>query len=189
MGRKRFSDDYNDDADIKWPELNAHGESPHALPTQRGGGAGFETSSEVNLVRPDSRAGSFAASSTELYPGNDPYAVPPLPQFNPNAGVPYRDDPGAGYYDPYGGPVPQTLEGEAIPMTQIPARARSPMPPGAAPTYDGRRSPGPQAAFGGAPNLGVPQQPVRIASPGPGYGGRTSPGPQAAYGVAGGYAP
>ncbi|KAL6299851.1 hypothetical protein BKA93DRAFT_819702 [Sparassis latifolia] len=183
IGRKRFSNDFEDGDAIKWPELNAHGESPHALPTQRTAGAGFETSSEVNLIRPESRSGSFAAS-TEMYPGqNDPYAVPPLPHLNPNSGTPYHDDPGAGYYDPYNGPVPQTIEGEAIPMTQIAARSRSPMPG----VMDGRRSPGPQAAFG----LGIPPQPARARSPGPGgaYSGRASPGPQAAYGAPPSYGP
>ncbi|GBE87831.1 hypothetical protein SCP_1200560 [Sparassis crispa] len=199
IGRKRFSNDFEDGDAIKWPELNAHGESPHALPTQRTAGAGFETSSEVNLIRPESRSGSFAAS-TEMYPGqNDPYAVPPLPHLNPNSGTPYHDDSGAGYYDPYNGPVPQTIEGEAIPMTQIAARSRSPMPG----VMDGRRSPGPQAAFGydagrapspvlgPATGLGIPPQPARARSPGPGgtYSGRASPGPQSAYGAPPSYGP
>ena len=64
---------------IKWPELGNHGEATHALPTHRTGGAGFETSSEVNLTRPDSRAGSIApsaaASAVDLYGAQqDPYS-------------------------------------------------------------------------------------------------------------------
>ncbi|KAI0072969.1 hypothetical protein K474DRAFT_1667195 [Panus rudis PR-1116 ss-1] len=199
--RKRFTDDFDDNEAIKWPELNTHGENPHALPVNRTGGAGFETNSEVNLTRPDSRAGSIApsaaASAVDLYvPGQDPYAVPPLPHLNPNQ--PYRDDPNAAFYDPYNGPVPQTLDsatpgGEAIPMTQI-NRARSPGPqmaydpmaaararsPGPQAPFDlaGRQSPGPQAAYGYGD--GVP----RARSPGPAMalGGRVSPGPQAALG-------
>ncbi len=190
---------------IKWPELNAHGENPHALPTNRTGGAGFETSSEVNLTRPDSRAGSIApsaaASAVDLYAphaSQDPYAVPPLPHLNPNQ--PYRDDPSGGFYDPYSGPIPQTFTdphetgpgGEAIPMTQI-NRMRSPAPQMA---YDaGRRSPGPQAAYftadagrnSPAPRAMSPGPAMGLsgrASPGPGMAlaGRASPGPQAAYG-------
>ena len=114
--------------------------SLHDRCLNRTGGAGFETNSEVNLTRPDSRTGSTyassaAASAVDLYaphPAQDPYAVPPLPHLNPNQ--PYRDDPNSAYYDPYHGPVPQTFgEGlshggvEAIPMTQI-GRSRSPAP-------------------------------------------------------------
>ena len=175
---------------IKWPELGTHGEATHALPTHRTGGAGFETSSEVNLTRPDSRAGSIAPSSSavDLYGAQqDPYAVPPLPHLNPSVGggmQPYRDDPSATYYDPYSGPVPQTIDGEAIPMTQIPGRARSPMPTqpgGMGMGMDGRRSPGPAAAL--APPMGAPAG-MRSPSPGPGMAMRSpSPGPNRAYGA------
>lgn len=203
--RKRLRDDFDDSEAIKWPELNTHGESPHALPTNRAGGAGFETNSEVNLTRPDSRAGSFAqsaaTSTVDLYAANaahDPYAVPPLPHQNPN--LPYRDDPAGGFYDPYSGPVPQTFAdtdsvagGEAIPMTQI-NRARSPAPPMG---YDpGRASPGPQMAYNLPPpgayyNEGGRGSPApRAMSPGPAMAlsGRASPGPQVAYGYGGGAA-
>ncbi|KAH9856632.1 hypothetical protein C2E23DRAFT_808373 [Lenzites betulinus] len=189
--RKRFEDDDFDNEAIKWPELNAHGEEPsHALPANRTGGAGFETSSQVNLTRPDSRAGSVApstGSAADLYVSRDPYAVPPLPHLNPGVTQPYRDDPGAPYYDadPYA-PAPPT---EAIPMTQI-NRGRSPAPQMAYGYGDGRVSPAPQQALGLDP---------RARSPGPGaiYGGhmspappaagRMSPGPQAAYGPGAGY--
>ena len=199
---------------IKWPELNTHGENPHALPTQRADNTGFETNSQVNLTRPDSRAGSFATSAAgsavDLYPPNaaqDPYAVPPLPHLNPNQ--PYRDDPVGGFYDPYSGPVPQTFGdgdnvsiagGEAIPMTQI-NRIRSPAPPmgydagraspGPQMAYDaGRRSPGPQAAYL-TDQTGRASPSPRAMSPGPGMAlsGRGSPGPQAAYGYGGGAPP
>ncbi|OCH86617.1 hypothetical protein OBBRIDRAFT_737700, partial [Obba rivulosa] len=172
---------------IKWPDLNAHGENPHALPTHRTGGAGFETASDI--VRPASRAGSTAGTATStvdlLSTQHDPYAVPPLPHLNPNVG-PYRDDPAAapgGYYDPYSGPVPHTLDAqgaEAIPMTQI-GRARSPAPPQYPPFNDGRMSPAPSQ---------FSQQAARARSPGPQvmYSGRASPGPQTAYGPGpGGY--
>ncbi|OSX57598.1 hypothetical protein POSPLADRAFT_1041561 [Postia placenta MAD-698-R-SB12] len=193
FSRKRYLDEYDDGDGIKWPELNTHGDNPHALPTNRTGGAGFETSSEVNLTRPDSRAGSIApsaaASAVDLYPAqHDPYAVPPLPHLNPNiVGVqPYRDDPSAGYYDPYSGPVPHTLEGEAIPMTQIGGRARSPMPGGPGMGMGGRASPAPGFAppmgMGGraspAPGLAPPMNMQRSVSPGP--GGAYGPG---GYGV------
>ncbi len=182
------------DEAIKWPELNAHGEEPsHALPTNRTGGAGFETSSQLNIVRPDSRAGSIApsagASSVELF-GNrsDPYAVPPLPHLNPN--MPYHDDPSQVYYDndPYAasGAAAAAAPGEAYPMTQI-GRTRSPGPQ-AAYGYDGRVSPGPQqslsANFPPGPNPAF--YGTRTASPAP-TAGRMSPGPQNAYGPGPGY--
>jgi len=199
--RKRFSDDFDDNEGIKWPELNTHGDNnPHALPTNRTGNSGFETTSEVNLTRSPSHTGSFAPSTSEvnLYAANqDPYAVPPPPHLNPNQ--PYHDDPALSFYDPYNGPVPQTFtetphDGEAIPMTQI-NRGRSPGPgvaldnasmrarsPGPVAGYEmmaGRASPGPQAGLAMDP---------RARSPGPGaaYGGRSaSPAPQAAYGYGG----
>lgn len=189
------------DEAIKWPELSAHSGNPdsHALPARDTGRSGFDTGSEADL----SRVNSTSNYSTPDFGagGPDPYAVPPLPHLNPNQ--PYRDDPSAatGYYDPYRGPVPGTIESgtndwqpEAYPMTQLggPTGRASPAPdymyeggrqspaPGAmygraspAPqvAYGGRVSPGPQAAYGGR------------ASPGPqvAYGGRASPGPQAAY--------
>lgn len=183
--------------------MNAHGENPLALPTNRTGG-GFETNSEVNLTRPDSRAGSLAPSAStsavDLYAPNasqDPYAVPPLPHLNPNQ--PYRDDPSGAFYDPYNGPVPQTFAepavGEAIPMTQI--GRRSPAPQMAFDAAAGRRSPGPQAAYypdGGrnspapramSPGPGMALSGRMSPGPGPAYSGRASPGPGAAYGYAG----
>lgn len=192
------------DEAIKWPELNTHGDNPHALPTNRTGGSGFETTSEVNLVRPDSRAGSFAPSTSEgtaYTAGQDPYAVPPPPHLNPNQ--PYHDDPNAAFYDPYSGPVPQTFSDavphdgvEAIPMTQI-GRVRSPGPQMALDNASMRaRSPGPQAAYdmmagraSPGPQVGLAPMDPRARSPGPGvaYGRSASPGPQAAYGYGGGY--
>ncbi|KAI0685966.1 hypothetical protein BC835DRAFT_1217436, partial [Cytidiella melzeri] len=195
---------------IKWPELNAHGDDGHALNISRTGNTGFETNSEVNLTRPDSRAGSTYASSAtasavDLYAphaAQDPYAVPPLPHLNPNQpNQPYRDNPDGAYYDPYHGPVPGTfadgVAGENIPMTQI-NRTRSPGPQVA---YDtGRRSPGPGMAYGGdgrmSPGPGAAYAPDGRTSPGPQVAlsgraspgpqavlsGRVSPGPQAAYG-------
>jgi len=214
--RKRYSD--FDDEPIKWPELNMHGENlNYALPANRaanaspgagGAGAGLDSASEVNLSRNASGAAysqsqysqpSAADSTADLYaPGNDPYAVPPLPHVNPNQ--PYRDDPtnyGAGYYDPYRGPVPHTFNDaasvdshghgaygtESIPMSNLAvgAGAAGRRSPGPGVVYDpsayvapqtGRQSPGPNMAYGGR------------QSPGPGvaYGGRQSPGPNAAYG-------
>ncbi|TFK40115.1 hypothetical protein BDQ12DRAFT_734137 [Crucibulum laeve] len=208
--RKRFSD-FDDNEAIKWPELNnthSGAVDSHPLPVHNTGRAGFETGSEASLSRVNSTnysTSDFAGGSSQ-----DPYAVPPLPHMNPNQ--PYRDDPTAatGYYDPYRGPVPGTLEngggaewgGEAYPMTQMSAGAggagrmspgphaamRAMSPPvggyGAEPAYDagganpmfdpGRRSPGPQQAFGAVGGR---------TSPGPqmAYGGRGSPGPHAAY--------
>jgi hypothetical protein len=170
------------DEAIKWPELNSHDAAGAPLPTNRTGGAGFDTGGAA-LSRSNSRNGGYASSvaatsTTELYPAaaHDPYAVPPLPQFNPNQ--PYRDDPNA-FYDPYGGPIPPTFDhaaaGEAIPMTQL----------------AGRRSPGPGAAYGygqevAAPSFGYADG--RAASPAPaagGYGDRArSPGPGMAMGRA-----
>ncbi|KAI0701915.1 hypothetical protein C8T65DRAFT_579444, partial [Cerioporus squamosus] len=178
---------------IKWPELNAHGDDVHApLPTNRTGGAGFETSSQVNLARPDSRAGSIApsaaASSVELFANRDPYAVPPLPHLNPN--MPYRDDPSQVYYDndPYA-PAPPA-QGEAYPMTQI-NRGRSPGPQMAMQGgFDARvASPAPQTLGADyrarSPGPAASLYSGRV-SPGP-QAGRMSPGPQVAYGQGGGY--
>lgn len=178
------------DEAIKWPELNTHSESgadSHALPARETGRPGFDTASEADLSRVDSTTNYSTADFGAG--GPDPYAVPPLPHLNPNQ--PYRDDPSnaPGFYDPYRGPVPGTIEhgagdwqpGEAYPMTQFnPSEARaSPVPdpmhggssPGPQVPYNGRASPGPQAAYSGR------------ASPGPqaAYGGRASPGPYAAY--------
>ncbi|CAA7268175.1 unnamed protein product [Cyclocybe aegerita] len=181
--RKRFAD-FDDNEAIKWPDLNSHsgaGDS-HPLPVKSTGRSGFDTGSDGSLSRVPSNNYSTADVSSSAV---DPYAVPPLPHMNPNQ--PYRDDPTAvgGYYDPYRGPVPGTIEhggpewvgGEAIPMNQMGGRM-SPGPHvayGAEPVYDaGRQSPGPQMAYGGR------------SSPGPqaAYGGRMSPGPHAAYGRA-----
>jgi hypothetical protein len=164
------------DEAIKWPELNTHGGSnldSHPLPVHNTGRAGFDTGSEASL----SRAPSTSNYSTPDIGGvsHDPYAVPPLPHLNPNQ--PYRDDPPThnGFYDPYRGPVPNTLEhgtdwhGEAIPMTQMVGANTGRMSPAQVPygaggpqmAYGGRVSPGPQAAYNA---------------------GRMSPGPHAAYG-------
>lgn len=108
--------------------------------------------------------------STADFHSSDPYAVPPLPHLDPNQ--PYRDDPSAvGYYDPYRGPIPGTIE-ESYPMAQMSSGGRMSPGPNAAYSGEGRHSPGPQAAYG------------RALSPGPqaAYAGRKSPGPQAAYG-------
>ena len=129
-----------------------------------------------------------ATSTTELYPaGADPYAVPPLPQFNPNQ--PYRDDPNA-FYDPYGGPVPSALaapSAENIPMTQLASR-RSPAPfAGYDQGMGGRASPAP-SGYGAQPQQYI-AEPGRVLSPAPmqggGYGERArSPGPNMAMGRA-----
>ncbi|KAF9533728.1 hypothetical protein CPB83DRAFT_804637 [Crepidotus variabilis] len=192
--RKRFSD-FDDNEAIKWPDLNNHGNGisdSHPLPVKNTGRAGFDTGSEGDL----SRVESTNYSTPDFHAGGpDPYAVPPLPHLNPNQ--PYQDDPtgGSGYYDPYRGPVPGSIEhgtgqgsewghpAEAIPMTQL-GMASGRMSPGPHAAYGGpagmdpsgydagRQSPGPYAAYGG-----------RAASPGPQavYGGRMSPGPQMAY--------
>ncbi|KAF8149822.1 hypothetical protein B0H34DRAFT_791245 [Crassisporium funariophilum] len=188
--RKRFSD-FDDGEAIKWPDLNTHGGSAsdsHPLPVHNTGRAGFDTGSDSSLSRVNS-SNNYSTADFNSGASSDPYAVPPLPHLNPNQ--PYRDDPGAmgGYYDPYRGPIPGTMEqsavggqewgGEAIPMNQMNAPGRMSPGPNAAyvgePVYDaGRQSPGPQAAYGGR------------VSPGPqaAYGGRMSPGPHAAYGGA-----
>ena len=167
------------DEAIKWPELNTHGANgadSHPLPLHNTGRAGFDTGSEASL----SRVPSTSNYSTPDIGGgtHDPYAVPPLPHLNPNH--PYRDDPTghSGYYDPYSGPVPNTLEhgtdwpGEAIPMTQMAGSNAGRMSPAHNPYGTGRASPGLHTGYG-------------RTSPGPhaAYGaGRSSPGPQAAYG-------
>ncbi|KAG6902830.1 hypothetical protein C0995_010715 [Termitomyces sp. Mi166 len=181
--RKRFTD-FDDNEAIKWPELNAHGENvaSHPLPVNNTGRSGFDTGSEPSLSRV---ASASNYSTPDVASRSDPYAVPPLPHMDPNQ--PYRDEPTAatGYYDPYRGPVPGSIEhghgnddwtGENIPMTQM----------------AGRSSPGPQAAFTAegygtgrqSPSLISPYDVGRTGSPGPqlAYGGRTSPGPQVAYG-------
>lgn len=175
------------DEAIKWPDLNNHGggiSDSHPLPVKNTGRAGFDTASDTDLSRID----SANYSTQDFHAGGDPYAVPPLPHLNPNQ--PYQDDPtsGTGYYDPYRGPVPGSIEHgpaqgaewghqEAIPMTQLSMNGgrMSPSPYAPGPPLDsGRQSPGPYAAYGGG---------GRAASPGPqaAYGGRMSPGPQMAY--------
>ena len=168
------------DEAIKWPELNSHGNNDsHPLPVHTTGRAGFETGSEASLSRVNSS--TYSTPDFANGAGPDLYAVPPLPHLNPNQ--PYRDDPSGptGYYDPYAGPVPGTLEnggsewsGEAIPMTQMnPGSRMTPAPP-ANFVYDGgRQSPVPHMAYQGraSPRPQVP------------YAGQTtSSGPQAAYG-------
>lgn len=152
------------------------------------GRVGFDTGSEVSLTRVPSN--NYSTPDFNPNVGPDPYAVPPLPHLNPNQ--PYRDDPtnATGFYDPYRGPVPGSIEQgvppitewgtEAIPMTQMGMAGR--MSPGLHVAYggpasdgiayeSGRRSPGPYAAYGGGAPPGVP------------YSGRMSPGPQAAYNI------
>lgn len=101
-----------------------------------------------------------------------------------NPSQPYRDDPTSttGYYDPYRGPIPGTLEhgpaaddwaGEAIPMTQMVGQTGR-MSPGPQAAYaGGRGSPGPQAAYGGGRASPMPHGAYNA--------GRASPGPQASY--------
>ncbi|KAF8896097.1 hypothetical protein BD779DRAFT_1403269, partial [Infundibulicybe gibba] len=215
LTRKRFND-FDDNEAIKWPELNAHGGAgadSHPLPVHNTGRAGFDTGSEASLSRAPSVSNYTSPSALSHDAGGvapDPYAVPPFPHLNPNQ--PYRDDPVAasGYYDPYRGPVPGTIDngtggdwgGEAIPMTQMSGNGRmSPGPnaaynagrasPGPQAAYAepvaGRRSPGPQMAYGNGRSSPGPHAAYNTgrASPGPhnAYGGgRASPGPQAAYG-------
>lgn len=134
-----------------------------------------------------STAPSRNASTLDQSDPQDPYAVPPLPQFNPNQ--PYRDDPYAAsnsaFYDPYRGPIPQTfhdgsIDGhENIPMSTYPLGSRSRSPgPGMAYDMGGRGSPAPGRA---SPALGQSYDMGGRGSPAP---GRTiSPGPAAALGL------
>lgn len=173
MTRKRFSEFDTDGEEIKWPELN---NESHALPTRATGRVGIDDDGydDATTTVPSTYGGGApgaASSMADLHPYNDPYAVPPLPQNNPNQ--PYRDDPSghSEYYDPYRGPVPHSLhdpagssEGaESIPMSTYTGNYSNP-------TYgprDGVRS----------PPIGVGRQ-----SPGPGVAyGRQSPGPAAGY--------
>ncbi|KZV64853.1 hypothetical protein PENSPDRAFT_639051 [Peniophora sp. CONT] len=178
--RKRFHD-LDDNEAIKWPELNAHDGTAGASANR-----GFDD--DGASIRPgglgmnNNYASSVAATSTtELYPaGADPYAVPPLPQFNPSQ--PYRDDPNT-LYDPYGGPAMAPPSAESIPMTQLAGR-RSPAPfAGYDQGMGGRGSPAPS---GYAPQF--VGEPGRVLSPAPmqgGYGERArSPGPNMAMGRA-----
>jgi hypothetical protein len=171
------------DEAIKWPELdNVHGGPSADAKGPFAGGAGGDDSRSVSQ-------GGYAptldtASTADMHAYADPYAVPALPHLNPATGGPYHDDPnGDEFYDPYGGPVPRSIAEphapEAIPMTQL----------------DGRRSPGPMAAYDiprmGSPGPGGYGAPsVRAGSPGPGPGGygapsmrAGSPGPGMAYGA------
>ncbi|KAL1738287.1 hypothetical protein HDZ31DRAFT_70167, partial [Schizophyllum fasciatum] len=203
--QKRLAD-YDDEA-IKWPELNAHpGDSDapsHAMPVNPTGRFGVnDAASEVSLSRSPSQTAYSTNYSTAELATNDPYAVPPLPHLNPNSGMPYRDDPNTGYYDPYRGPVPQTFNdgqgqvwqqgGEAIPMTQMAPPPSGRLSPGPSLAYgmDGRASPNPSVMRAASPN---PMMATRAVSPAPQMGGvppqmaydmgRRSPGPQAAYGL------
>jgi hypothetical protein len=180
---------YDNNEEIKWPELNAH-DTGVPLPTHRTGGSGFDTALDANRSS-IGYADSTANSTTELPP--DPYAIPPLPHLDPNQ--PYRDDPTGAFYDPYRGPVPQSFNpvgpGEVIPMTQLAGAGRRSPGPGAAYAGDfasGRASPGP-GRVSPAPGYHAPYGSNDFggrASPGPraAQQGRMSPGPQAAFGNA-----
>jgi len=196
--RKRFTD-FDDNEAIKWPDLNTHagGQDSHPLPVHNTGRAGFETGSDGSLTRAPS---TTTHSTADL--NRDPYAVPPPPHLNPNQ--PYRDDPMAptGFYDPYHGPIPGTIEnggsagpewnggGEAYPMAPMAQMGQmgraSPAPPPHM-VYDqgyggmgGRSSPGPQMNYGRASP--GPMAAYRTGSPAPQtLAGRASPGPQMAY--------
>lgn len=166
------------DEAIKWPDLNNHGTGntdSHPLPVKNTGRAGFDTGSEADL----SLSHNYSTPDFNPNAGVDPYAVPPLPHLNPNQ--PYRDDVTSvtGYYDPYRGPVPGSIEqgptssewgSEAIPMTQMS-------------TGTGRMSPAPQVAYGATAAL-PPQMDISSAAA---YDmtGRQSPGPYAAYAASG----
>lgn len=126
---------------IKWPEV---GRDPSS-------NVGYATGPSTDALSRDVSTTNFAPSRDYLPETNDPYAVPPLPNYNPN--LPYRDDPNnVGYYDPYRGPSPAALyEGpvdghENIPLDTLPnnARTRSPAPH-AALDATGRGSPVPGA--------------------------------------------
>lgn len=192
--RKRLGD-YDNNEEIKWPELNAH-DTAVPLPTNRTGGAGFDTAADARRSSLGYAPSTAANSTAELQP--DPYAVPPLPHLDPNQ--PYHDDPTTRFYDPYRGPVPQSFEqtgagggggqaGEAIPMTQLAGR-RS---PGPATAYGGggsgdfaaasirAASPGPHAAYGSADFGGGRASPAPPPTYGADFGGRASPGPRAPY--------
>ena len=162
---------------IKWPELNRETHTDFG-----NDGLSPQISNTYSASAPSRNPSTF--DTTEHM---DPYAVPPLPQFNPNQ--PYRDDPHAssntGYYDPYRGPVPQTLNDgsvdghENIPMSTYPPGSRS-RSPGLGVAYDtgGRGSPAPGRA---SPALGPAYDKGARGSPAP---GRTiSPGPAAALGL------
>ncbi|KAF8589429.1 hypothetical protein K439DRAFT_1645059 [Ramaria rubella] len=186
LTRKRFSDLDDPNEAIKWPELNR----------DTGGGSD-------GLSRQVSKPYTSSRNASTVDPADfvtDPYAVPPLPQFNPNQ--PYHDDPygssTTGYYDPYRGPIPQTfhdgsIDGhESIPMNAIPPGSRSRSPgPGMAYDMGGRGSPAPGRASpapGSGYDMGGRGSPAmgRTDSPGPaaalGYDRRPSPGPQYAFG-------
>jgi len=172
FSRKR-NGDFDSNEEIKWPELNAH-DTAVPLPTNRTGGAGFDTAGDVGRSSIGYAPSTAANSTADL---NDPYAVPPLPPNDPNQT--FRDDLGSALYDPYYGPVPNTFNqvgpGESIPMTQFAGR-RSPGPNLAfGADVAGRVSPGPQVAYAGGRASPGPRAP-------PYAGGRVSPGPQAAYG-------
>jgi hypothetical protein len=183
--RKRIGD-YDNNEEIKWPELNAH-DTGVPLPTNRTGGAGFDTAMDGGRSSIGYAPSTIANSTAELQP--DPYAIPALPHLDPNQ--PYRDDPNAAYYDPYRGPVPQSFSpigpgpGEVIPMTQLAGSGRR--SPGPGPAYagdfgSGRASPGPggHAAYGSGDYGGRASPSPRAAQP----GRSMSPGPLAAYGNA-----
>jgi len=194
LTRKRFAS-FDDNEAIQWPDLNRHGnKDTYPLPVNNTGRAGFETNSEADLSRVPS----------ESYTGDahrDPYSVPPLPHMNPNMNQPYRDDPtgATGYYDPYRGPIPGTLEnggssgpewhnaghGEAIAMNQLgapPVPGMGRVSPAPHSLYDygagGRASPAPQNPYGGRASPGPG---MAYGAGAPGMGGRASPGPQVAY--------
>lgn len=186
---RKGRNEFNDNEEIKWPELNAH-DANVPLPTHRTGGSGIDTTADVRRNSVGYAPSTAANSTAELY--SDPYAVPPLPHLDPNQ--PYHDDPTGRFYDPYRGPAPNTFDqgghGEAIPMTQLAGR-RSPGP-GAAYGGDyggGRASPVPQGAYGAGDFGGGRASPAPQGAYGAGLGGRASPGAGVAYAAGGRVSP
>lgn len=149
LTRKRFHGLEDIDEAIKWPEVGREAST----------NVGYATGPSTDAL-PHELSSNYSAPSRDYLPeNNDPYAVPPLPNYNPN--LPYRDDPNNGYYDPYRGPSPAALyEGPAdghenIPLDTLPnnARTRSPAP-NVALDATGRGSPAPGAIGYSAPPMG-----------------------------------
>ena len=185
---------------IRWPDLDGAAQL-HPLPARQTGRAGIETNAldrSEDAFDSRSLAGSSALDVTTgpLHPAAAPYSLPSQGGHIPNQygdpGAQYYDDPAGGayppgapdaYYDPYTGPVPESLTpaGGVGPEHQQQQYAAG--------GYGGggprATSPGPNAAYGGV--YDAYGGGARSTSPGPqaAYGRTPSPGPQASYGVPG----
>ncbi|UZJ57031.1 hypothetical protein CBS101457_006351 [Exobasidium rhododendri] len=189
FGGKRFSDFHDEDADIKWPELKAEGDSAalQPLPARRTGGAGFEMSNEFDdgpegdnhsmteygYKGSESMAGSNVALNTgvgagQFYPtgGNGGAGMENAEYYDdtPSANNPYSQ-PISGYQDLYSGY--SAGQGQTAYLDQTHEATAATTPSSAGQQYDGYQDYHNQsdpygAARAQSASISPPMQPYRI---------------------------